>query len=261
MNISKNKTMASLSALFLTLTIAVSLVAGLAIVKAQTLQSYPSFVYAGVAPNPVGVGQPVIIVVWPAEIPPTTPTDYLLGSVGNRQAFTGWTITVTKPDGTKETLALPVSDPVGGTYYTYTPAVVGTYSVQAHFPAQWKNTTTYRRLYAAADSDIETFVVQQEQLASVPGVPLPTEYWTRPINSYNREWSQIAGNWITGTRDDPYITTPDTAHIVWTEPYFFGGIAGGAHKAISYHTGSAYEGKFGGATIIQGILFYNLNLG
>src|SRR3990170_462697 len=220
MKILKNKK-ATLIALFLTLTIAVSLVAVLPIVKAQTLQSYPSFVYAGVAPDPVGVGQPTTIVVWPAEIPPTTPTDNLLGSVGNRQAWTGWTVTITKPDQTKETIALPVSDPVGGTYYIYTPAVVGTYSVQAHFPAQWKNTTTYRRLYAAANSDIVTFVVQQELVTVVPGVPLPTEYWTRPINGYNREWSQIAGNWITGDRDDPYITTPNTAHVLWTEPYWF----------------------------------------
>ena len=113
----------------------------------------------------------------------------------------------------------------------------------------------------AADSDIATFTVTNELLTPIPDAPLPTEYWTRPINSYDRSWSQIAGNWITGDRGLPYITTPNSAHVMWTEPYFFGGIAGGEYEAISYHTGSAYEGKFGGATIISGRLFYNLNLG
>jgi len=260
MKISKNKK-ATLIALFLTLTIAASLVAVLPIVKAQTLEYYPTFIFVVAAPNPVGVNQPTLIVTWTQALPPETPLHPVPGTVGGRAAWEGLTYTVTKPDGTKETLALGVTDPVGGGYYRYVPDTVGKYSVQAHFPAQWKNTTTFNRLYAAADSKIETFVVQQEQLAAVPGVPLPTEYWTRPIFAYNRDWSQIAGNWITGLKDLPYITGPDTAHVVWTEPYFFGGIAGGTSGSLSYHTGSAYEAKFSGATIMQGILYYNLNLG
>ena len=101
--------------------------------------------------------------------------------------------------------------------------------------------------------------MQEEQLQWLPGVPLPTDYWTRPIHGFNREWSQIAGNWITDRYDNPYITTPNTAHVMWTEPYFFGGIAGGAHESLSYYEGTSYEAKFSGVTIMQGILFYNLN--
>lgn len=248
-------------AIFLMIVIAIPLGTLLSAEAQVTQLNYPQFVYVAVAPNPVGVGQQVTIVVWPAEIPPTTPLDYTLGSVGNRQAWTGWTVTVTDPNGTTKTISLPPSDPVGGGYTSYTPTLIGNYSIQAHLPAQWKNTTQSNRLYRAADSPIETFTVQQEPLLIIPGVPVPAEYWTRPINSYDREWSTIAGNWITGNRGLQYVTTPNTAHIAWTEPYFFGGIAGGEYGAISYHTGSAYEGKFGGATIIQGRLFYNLNLG
>jgi outer membrane protein assembly factor BamB len=256
----QKNTIATLIALFLTITIAIPILA-LPIAEAQTVQNYPQFVYVAAAPNPVGVGQPVIIVVWPAEMPPTTPTDYLLGSVGNRNAWTGWIIKITDPDGNTKTIPLPPSDPVGGGYYSYTPDKAGNYSVQAQLPAQWKNTTSSNRLYRAAESDIATFTVTNDLLSQIPDAPLPTEYWTRPINSYDRSWFKIAGNWITGERYLPYITTPNSAHIMWTEPYFFGGIAGGEYEAISYHTGSAYEGKFGGATIISGRLFYNLNLG
>ena len=213
------------------------------------------------SPDPVGVGQEVMLVVWTNHMPPTTPTDYLLGSVGNRAAWTKITATITAPDGTEQTVALPVTDPVGGTFYSFIPDKMGNYSVQVHFPQQWKNTTTYNRLYQAHDSEIATFTVQEEQLQWLPGVPLPTDYWTRPIHGFNREWSQIAGNWITDTRDNPYITTPNTAHVMWTEPYFFGGIAGGAHESLSYYEGTSYEAKFSGVTIMQGILFYNLNLG
>lgn len=245
------------------LTIAIPF-AGMITVEAQTAPvqlNYPQFIYAAVAPNPVGVGQQVTIVVWPAEMPPVTPLDYTLGAVGNRAAWTGWTVTITDPNGDVKTASLPPSDPVGGGYYMYTPTVAGNYTIQAHLAQQWKNTTSYSRLYRACDSDLVSLTVQESQLAVIPGVPLPTEYWTRPINSYNKEWSIIAGNWITGNRGLQYVSTPNTAHIAWTEPYFFGGIAGGEYGANSYHTGSAYEGKFGGATIIQGRLFYNLNLG
>ena len=32
---------------------------------------------------------------------------------------------------------------------------------------------------------------------------------------------------MTGLRDLPYITAPDSAHVLWTAPYGFGGITGG----------------------------------
>ncbi|MCW4030307.1 MAG: PQQ-like beta-propeller repeat protein [Candidatus Bathyarchaeota archaeon] len=250
--------------MFLTI-IMVLPIASLYSAEGQTLQlNYPDFAYVAVAPNPTGVGQPVTIVVWTAEMPPTTPLDYTLGSVGSRNAWTGWTITITDPNNKTETISLPPSDPVGGGFCSYTPTIAGNYSIQSHLPAQWKNTTGssgYNRLYRACDSEITTLRVTEDQLTIIPGVPLPSEYWTRPINSYNREWSMIAGNWITGNRGLQYVTSPNSAHVMWTEPYFFGGIAGGEYESLSYHTGSAYEGKFGGATIIQGRLYYNLNLG
>ncbi len=234
---------------------------GLSAANAQTIENYPTFLYIGSGPDPVGIGQQVSILVWTAEVPPATPYDHLLGSYGNRQAWTGLSLTITKPDGTTQNIDLGVSDPVGGTYYIYTPDAVGTYSVQAHFPAQWKNTTTFTRLYSAADSPVETFTVTQEQLQTVPPVELPNEYWTRPINGYNREWAQIGGNWLADGKGNPYTTAPETAHIVWTKPLQLGGIVGEPFGQISYYEGTSYEQRWSYPVIVSGILIYSQPLG
>jgi hypothetical protein len=60
------------------LTLTISSFATFLPVNSQAVTKYPSFVYADAAPNPIGVGQTCTIVVWPAEMPPVTPTDYFL---------------------------------------------------------------------------------------------------------------------------------------------------------------------------------------
>ena len=234
----------------------------LSTVTAQTsddpeIQYYIQWTYVSTAPSPVGVGQAVSIVTWTQHTPPVTPDDHLLGSGGNRPAWTGITVTLTKPDGTKENIAMPVTDSIGSTYAVYYPDAIGTYSVQAHNPGQWKNTTDWHRYYELSDSDIVTFTVTEDQLEYMPGVSLPTEYWSRPINARLREWSQVAGNWLKDGTLHPYTPGPETAHIVWTEPIFFGGIVGGEHEQISYYTGSSYQTKWSGAVIINGVLMYD----
>jgi hypothetical protein len=274
MQITKNRTATTVVTLFLMLTIAASIVAVLPVKAEIGTDTVPSFLYISVAPDPVGVGQSVGIVFWTKHIPPPTWEDPSLGAPGGRECWLGVTLTITKPDGTKQTIAIGPSDPVGSNYYIFVPDTVGTYSVQAHFPGQWKNATSkvpwgaqdyfpmpHNWYFESADSIVVNFTVQQEQLQWLPGVPLPTEYWTRPIFAYNREWSTIAGNWISGNPDLSYITAPDTAHVMWTEPYFFGGVAGGEPGTLSYYEGTSYESKFSGVTIMQGVLFYNLNLG
>ncbi len=230
-----------------------------------TVQKYPTFIYGAVAPNPVGVSQPVTIVAWTAEMPPDIGEQAgTVASPSTRAGWSGLTLTLTDPNNVTSTIALPFTDPVGNTWYTYTPTVLGTYSYQFHFPETWKNTTNSKRFYAAADSALATFTVQEQTLASISGVPLPTEYWSRPIYAYNRNWGEISGNWMTGLRDLPYITAPNSAHILWTAPYGFGGVTGGAYlnnaTDISYHTGSAYENKFADPQIVNGMLYYTQSL-
>ena len=247
-------------ALFLTLImIASSLLAVTTLVNAQTVQKYPTFLYASAAPNPVGVGQPVTIVTWTAEIPPDI--GEIAGTVTSPSTRAGWyglTLTITDPDAQNQSVSLPYTDPVGTTYFMYTPTKVGNYSIQTHFPETWKNTTSAKRFYVAADSPVSTFTVQQQALTLLPGVPVPNEYWTRNVNAYNREWAPLLGNWLSDGVDNKLTTAPSTAHIMWMAPEQAGGIVGGTNTVdLSYYEGTSYEGRFSYPIIINGVLYYN----
>ncbi len=180
---------------------------------------------------------------------------------------------ITKPDNTTQTLGPITSDPVGGGWTNYTPETVGTYTFVAKFPGiTYKGENPppggFNANYAsyindtleASNSDPVTIVVQEEALAQYQEAPLPTDYWTRPIYATNRNWYQIAGNWLGGDQPfqnfQPYSQAPSTAHIVWTKPMEFGGIANGGSEE-SYFTGSAYESMWTSGIIIQGYLYYN----
>jgi len=81
--------------------------------------------------------------------------------------------------------------------------------------------------FQPSTSNIWTLTVQQEQISYPPVVPLPTNYWTRPIYGENNNWNTIAGNWLglaastfaaTGMYNatgnyNPYTTAPNSAHI------------------------------------------------
>ena len=125
MKISNNKTKATMIALFLTLTIAVTLVIS-PTAKAHTPPvDVPTWCYIGVSNRVLGVSQQQLIVFWINSQPPTGSGNY-----GDRWTFT---VEVTKPDGSKDTLGPFISDPVGGFYALYTPTAVGTYSAVAKF--------------------------------------------------------------------------------------------------------------------------------
>jgi hypothetical protein len=80
----KNKTGTTL-ALFLTLTIAASFFAVFSTANAQLpVVKVNPFIFAEAAPDPVGVGQQVIIVYWTSVLPIATPDDPTRGSIGGR---------------------------------------------------------------------------------------------------------------------------------------------------------------------------------
>jgi outer membrane protein assembly factor BamB len=142
----------------------------------------------------------------------------------------------------------------------------GTYKLQTHFPGQWYNVTARHLYFEAAESFILDLVVTAEPTPVYPGVPLPAEYWTRPIDAQFHEWSVVAGNWlgigqfqdslagwlVTGNED-----APESPHILWVHPLVTGGLAGDPMRNQGYHMGDAYEGFFSGSIIIDGKLFYN----
>jgi hypothetical protein len=231
---------------------------------------HTSYVYAFVSPTVIGVGQQVLLVQWPADLPPDI--GETTGLVpGGRAAFYGCSFNVTTPGGVTTNYQLGKSDPVGGGYLSYTPTEVGTYTVIAIFPETWKNTTTNQIYYSAAVSPPATFTAQAEPAVGWSEAPLPTEYWTRPINDLNRNWYALAGDWLGGAAQNVGPTTnfgygigPESAHVMWTKPYYDGGIMDERYNVTGYETYfyqgfmfavNAQEGT--APIIINGKLYYD----
>jgi hypothetical protein len=246
--------------LTLILTISALLIA-LPAATAQELQSKNTYAFIGAVPNPVGVNQPVLLHV---GIP-----DYLSSA---EMGWEGLSITIEDPEGEIITMDDIRTDSTGGTGKVFTPTKVGTYTLQAHFPTQTATVTPfffgqpYTMTYLASDSPELDLIVQNDPIEYYPGHSLPTEYWTRPIDAQLREWYQISGSWLVATPIlpttnlyAPYNDGPETAHILWTMPVgdTMGGLAGGAIGENSYGIGDAYEGKWAGACIVSGVLYYN----
>ncbi|MEM3050609.1 MAG: PQQ-binding-like beta-propeller repeat protein [Candidatus Bathyarchaeia archaeon] len=247
----KSKTSAAALLLLLTMAFACAI---LPVANAQITRK--TYAFCGVTPNPVGVGQAVLIHL---GISQQTATTY--------DSWKGLTVTVTKPDGTTETLGPFKTDSTGGTGYNYIPTMTGVYKFQTHFPQQVYAGFGQNITWLASDSPVTELVVQSEQIPYFPGFPLPNEYWTRPINAQFHEWAPIAGNWLrpAGSYTMPPIPkyhpynedAPETAHILWTKQYAQGGLTGGDLGNVQYEMGDAYVGKFLGSVIIDGVVYYN----
>ena len=86
-------------------------------------------------------------------------------------------------------------------------------------------------------------------------VPLPTEYWSRPINGQNTLWDSISSNWLGGAavadvwQEDG--SAPKSAHVMWTKPIELGGLTGGLTDAdATFYSGFSYETRFGNPMIL-----------
>ena len=267
MKLAKNEIVTSLIALCLISTIAVSLIASLPPTNAQTYTR--SFIYIGASPNPVGVGQQAIIVTWTADMPPDVgETAGLVPAPNGRAAWNNPAIvTITKPDGTNQTVEMPRTDPVGATWTLYVPEQAGTYMLQAYFPGEWKNTTTSQIYYRPDYSEPTNLTVQQEPIPNFQETALPDDYWTRPLNSANRDWYTLAGNWLGGAATNSpvgssgYTTSfsngkgTETPHILWTQQYATGGLMDENYGAIGYQT-AHYQGISFSGVVLNGKLHY-----
>ncbi len=254
--------MATLISLLLITSMATSLIA-LPDVTAQTSQSsLKTYAFIGATPNPVGVGQEVLLHIGiTREL-----TNVAMG-------YDGLSVTITKPDGTTEMLSNIRTDSTGGTGRIFVPNIVGNYTLQTHFPQQVTSTTKMvtgaaaNTTLLASDSDIVTLVVNESPLRYNPGVGLPTEYWTRPINAQFREWYSVAGSWLasgsTIGAPAPYNDAPETPHILWTKPLTMGGLVGGelglvgsGATSVAFSNGDAYQGLWSSRLVVAGILVY-----
>ncbi len=266
-----NKSKLPKTTLILILTISLTFIALPLVSAHDPAWEIPVVAYAVVTPNPVGVGQEALITWWPNHYPITAE-----GAYGDRWT---WTVEVTDPSGSKQTLGPFISDPVGGGWTLFTPDQVGTYTIVAKFPETVLPGANpppggYSRggdayigdTYLADDSEPVYLTVQTEQIEGWQETPLPTEYWTRPLNDVNRDWWRLAGNWLAGAAQNVgptnyfgYGLGPESAHIMWSSPVWAGGLMDARFEGPIGYATYHYEGiDFQPPIILNGKLYYNV---
>ncbi len=224
--------------------------------------------YLAVNPNPIGVGQQLLVNVW--NQPPINVA---------RDFENTHLVTITKPDGTVVKYG-PISSYAGdGTaWFTYVPDAVGTWKFKYDFLGEYYPAGYYYQgkvvangtsgatnlgsaYYKPATTPELSVTVQADFVASYPPAALPTDYWERPVSPNNREWKSILGNWpatgidafrgaepwpadtnryMSNYRYVPYVQAPGSAHILWEQVGAIGGLTGGES--------GQYSGVGGGVT-------------
>jgi outer membrane protein assembly factor BamB len=211
-------------------------------------------------PNPVGVGQTVLVNVW------TTPAP------GAGRMHRNYVVTITEPDGTTEVKNLNTYPNDGTAWFEFAPDVAGTWKLKFdflgdYFPAGYyidgdvvtssTGATLYSEsvYYPPTSTPLQSLDVQQGLLvASWPPAPIPTDYWTRPVSAMNREWATVAGNYPWPYGNDgydyagPLVTAPNSAHIVWKKQQNLNGLVGG--EMGSRFVGSRETTGYGYPTVI-----------
>jgi hypothetical protein len=245
--------------MILTLSSAFAITGNLANVHAQNEFINPTYAFIAAEPNPVGVNQNVLVNVWLADPTPTS-----AGGHGG-DMYSNFTVTVTAPDGTIQTEGPFTASNEASAYFWFTPTQTGNYNLVFNYPGQ---TFSDLNLTYAASTATCVLAVQQQPVQGVQ-TNLPTGYWTYPINAMNYAWGSVSSNWLmmqwnSTTSDsgnpcayDPEGTAPSTAHVLWTKPLTFGGLAGGQFGNVQYSDGRSYEEFFKPPVIISNHLYYN----
>ena len=267
--------MTTLIAMFLMLSFAIPYIE-LPTANAAT-NNYTSYVYVSTSAGArgVGVGQNMLLVAWTADMPPDTgEISGVVASPNGRAGWYGMKIQVWDPDNETKILDMPYSDPVGANYITYTPEKAGTYRVQAIFPRTDKELKVTiasggsfyvagdHYIYTAAVSPILTFEVSAEPKPTWNESPLPDGYWTRPLSGANRQMYYLTGNWLGGAGNVwplgssggnvatyAWGSAPESAHILWSKPFFLGGTTDERFNDSMGHT-AHYQGTEFSPTIV-----------
>jgi outer membrane protein assembly factor BamB len=227
----------------------------------------PTYLFVVASPNPVGVGQRVSFIMMNPQQPP--------GASAYNDVRYQYSMKVVDPDGNVENLGPFTSDATGTCYTLYTPTKVGNYTVTVTFNEllwEWDNRDYYGATFLAS-SDTITIVVQEEPVNPTSWVqtPLPTEYWTRPIEGQNTQWWRVASNYLAGPGDKNLYgsenrfqrdgTAPNSAHIMWTKPVEDGGLVGGGNFSVPgevFNAGHQYQTRFTNPIIMWGRLYYEI---
>jgi hypothetical protein len=259
MQISKKQALTAI-ALILMLTLTTFL-AGIQFTSAK-VTDWDTFGRIMVAPNPAGLNQQVVVT---AGIDKPNP---LSTSVAGGERWRGIRVNITRPDGVVEQKGPYEAFAMANTYFYYVPTMEGNYTFQSSFPGQWANVSAAdQRWYKPTMSEKLTLTVKKEPVEGLPGVPLPSGYWTRPIYGENKGWNTIADNWLMPGYDytlrtftiastfAPYTSAPNSPHVLWKKQIIFGGIVGGKYGDDTYYTGLSYEQHYTPLIVSGRIIF------
>jgi outer membrane protein assembly factor BamB len=265
MQIAKNKTAVATLALILMLSITATLVV-FPLVSAHTpAWTIPTSSYVVVTPSTVGLGQYATIVVFVDRYSPTA-------GGGSGQRWSGFLITITKPDNTVVTIGpFECASDVGSDFRQYTPDQLGTYKIVFSWPGETaeaapghpSSSPYIGDYYEGSTSDPAYLTVQQQPVTGFQEPPLPTGYWQLPITDINRGWSSLASNWLKGSwtpgNFQPAGTAPESAHVLWSRyliPAYQGGIIDAQWGEIPADV-SDYESPWTSPIIMDGKIYYN----
>ena len=220
--------------------------------------------YISVRPTVVGLNQIFLVNLFPVPAPNA-----------NRN-FPNLTVTITKPDASKQIINMNSYVADGTAWFEYVADQLGTWKFKLDFPGVYFpagryldgyiiNATTGGTVYTQSvyynpsSSKEMTLTVQQDYVSAYPTMPLPTDYWTRPVPYEYREWWPISGDFpwrgpsggpmwdqlypdtnpywggyqLTGMGGPwrgtftPWVQGPNSAHVAWKRQYSIGGIVGG----------------------------------
>ena len=228
----------------------------------------PTYAFISVTPDPIGVGQQLNVLMWVDKMPNGA-------AETNNVRFRDYNLTIIKPDGTIETKIWDTcKDTTSSQYYAYTPETVGNYTFTFTFPEQKYDYPTQSAFvndtYLSSTAST-TITVQQDPIQSTISNPLPTEYWTRPIEGQNTDWYTISSNWLgpgspnfnNYKRVQNDGTAPNSAHIMWSTSIEDGGVVGGTivDDGEVYAASQEYNTKFQNTIIMNGRLIYEVPYG
>ena len=250
--------------------------------------------YLSFRPNPVGVGQPVLVNVW--LTPATHVSRYL----------SDYKVTITAPDGTVETKTLDSYRADTTAWFEFTPDQTGDYKLKFEFPGGYYPAGNYTvaagafvgaqtvnfvesSYYKPSATGEQILTVQNDMVNSWPVSQLPTDYWTRPVSIENREWVAITGDfpwygpgWGASFPEDtnrywsgryqftPYVEAPESAHVAWKRLNAINGLIGSdyGYEALTSspgNPGTIFQGRAyqtmtvaGGANVLR---CYNIRTG
>jgi PQQ-like domain len=275
MKIALNKT----ATITITILLSISMAASMTLLPNATAHTPPwqitTYAFVAASPNPVGVGQQMLIFGWINQV--------ISGALlENNIRAENYTFIITQPDGTKVTQTFPtVSDTTSSQYFAFTPEQVGTYTVSFSYGGQVYNgpgpvaaqvglPATNGDIYLPSNASM-TFTVQEQPIPTNVNSALPTAYWTRPIYGQNQGMYAVGSNWLGGAAESNYIqangAAPTSAHVLWTKPLEYGGLAGGTisqpgdtaeatDNLATYYQGMSYNVRFNNPIILQGVLYY-----